>query len=238
MPTQKTPPKPQQLTVAVSDISETLSDENPNQLSDQDFRGLCEAVARLDFAQAVTLRQRAGQQFDVVDGNHRLRAARVAGLTELPALVYPESMTDAQLRALRLALNRWRGDPRPDVVAADLKFLHAEGFDREDLYAASGWDRSELDLLLGEGAGSGGGESLDDLAEQLPDPEAGSAGGERGPTERTEDSPSLEIVCSTGAGSKELRELLGRAAKRAGARGKFRLEKAALWALRRALEED
>ena len=237
MPPVKISVKPTQLTVSISDIEETSSDENPNLLSDQDFAGLCAAVSKLDFAQAVTLRQRPGQQFDVVDGNHRLRAARVAGLTELPALVYPESMTDAQLRALRLALNRWRGDPRPDVVAADLKFLHSEGWDRAELYAASGWDRSELDLLLGDGV-SGGEGGAGDLASSLPDPDSGGSGAGTSPSERTEDSPSLEIICSTPAATKELRDLMGRAAKRANARGKYRLEKAVKWALLRALEED
>jgi hypothetical protein len=229
--------KPTQLTISISDVTETPEGENCNQLSDSDFAGLCAAVSKLDFAQAVTLRQRPGQQFDVVDGNHRLRAARVAGLTELPALVYPESMTDAQLRALRLALNRWRGDPRPDVVAADLKFLHSEGWDRAELYAASGWDRSELDLLLGDGV-SGDEGGAGDLASSLPDPDSGGAGAGTSPSERTEDSPSLEIICSTPAATKELRDLMGRAAKRANARGKYRLEKAVKWALLRALEED
>ena len=236
MPSVKVAVKPTQLTISISDVTETPEGENCNQLSDSDFAGLCAAVSKLDFAQAVTLRQRPGQQFDVVDGNHRLRAARVAGLTELPALVYPESMTDAQLRALRLALNRWRGDPRPDVVAADLKFLHSEGWDRAELYAASGWDRSELDLLLGDGVS--GDEGAGDLASSLPDPDGGGSGPGASPSERTEDSPSLEIICSTPAATKELRDLMGRAAKRANARGKYRLEKAVKWALLRALEED
>lgn len=231
----KTPPKPVQLLVPVADIQLTESDENPNHLSDADFRGLCEAISRLDFAQAVTLRKLPGQQLDVVDGNHRVRAARVACITELPALVYPEAMTDAQLRALRLALNRWRGDPRPDVVAADLRFLASEGWDREDLYAAAGWDRGELDLLLGGQKEGGDDSELPDI----PDPGgSGSAPAERAPREEVTESPELVLTCSTAEGCKELRELLGRAARRAGARGKFRLEKAALWALRRALEED
>lgn len=236
MPPVKIAVKPTQLTISISDVTETPEGENCNQLSDQDFAGLCAAVSKLDFAQAVTLRQRPGQQFDVVDGNHRLRAARVAGLTELPALVYPEAMTDAQLRALRLALNRWRGDPRPDVVAADLKFLHSEGWDRSELYAASGWDRAELDLLLGDGLGAD--EGAGDLTGGIPDPDSGGSGAGTSPSERTEDSPSLEIICSTPAATKELRDLMGRAAKRANARGKYRLEKAVKWALLRALEED
>ena len=236
MPPAKVTTKPTQLTVSISDISETLSDDNPNTLSDQDFAGLCEAVSKLDFAQAVTLRRRPGQQFDVVDGNHRLRAARISGLTELPALVYPESMTDAQLRALRLALNRWRGDPRPDVVAADLKFLHSEGWDRSELYAASGWDRAELDLLLGDGLGAD--EGTGDLTGGIPDPDSGGGSGSgAAPSERAEESPSLEIICSTPAATKELRDMLGRAAKRAGARGKYRMEKAIKWALQVALDE-
>jgi hypothetical protein len=172
----------------------------------------------------------------VAAANHRLRAARVAGLSELPALVYPESMTDAQLRALRLALNRWRGEPRQDVVAADLKFLHGEGWSREDLYAAAGWDRADMDLLLGVEPGTdGAGSELPDL----PDPDAGSGSGDAGvPAERSEQSPLLEVSCSTAAGQRELKALLARACKRAGARGKFKLEAGLRWALKEALGEN
>lgn len=232
----KTPPRPAQLTIPIDSVDETDPDSNCNEMSSEDFAGLCQAVQRLDFAQAITLRARGGGRHDIVDGNHRLRAAKVAGLLELPALVYPESMTDAQLRALRLALNRWRGDPRPDVVAADLKFLHAEGWDRADLHAAAGWDRADLDLLLGPEAGSSASGSL---LPELPDPDEDGAGGGDGSSgsERVEESPTIEITCSTPAGQRELRGMLARAAKRAGARGKFKLEAAVRWALKAALDE-
>lgn len=236
MAPSKTPPRPIQLVVPVADVQETATDANPNEMSSADFAGLCEAVRRLDFAQAITLRALPGKQYDIVDGNHRLRAARVAGLSELPALVYPESMTDAQLRALRLALNRWRGEPRQDVVAADLKFLHGEGWSREDLYAAAGWDRADMDLLLGVEPGTDGtGSELPDL----PDPDAGNGPGDAGaPAERSEQSPLLEVSCSTAAGQRELKALLARACKRAGARGKFKLEAGLRWALKEALGEN
>jgi hypothetical protein len=236
MPPSKAPPRPIQLIVPVADVQETATDANPNEMSEVDFAGLCEAVQRLDFAQAITLRALPSKQYDIVDGNHRLRAARVAGLVELPALVYPESMTDAQLRALRLALNRWRGEPRQDVVAADLKFLHGEGWSREDLYAAAGWDRTDMDLLLGVEPGTdGAGADLPDL----PDPDAGSSSGDAGATaERSEQSPLLEVSCSTASGQRELKALLSRACKRAGARGKFKLEAGLRWALKEALGEN
>ena len=76
------------------------------------------------------------------------------------------------------------------------------------------------------------------MASSLPDPDSSGSGAGASPSERTEDSPSLEIICSTPAATKELRDLMGRAAKRANARGKYRLEKAVKWALLRALEED
>lgn len=228
--------KPVQLTVPIVSVDETDPDSNCNEMSPEDFAGLCQAVQRLDFAQAVTLRARGGGRHDIVDGNHRLRAAKVAGLLELPALVYPESMTDAQLRALRLALNRWRGEPRQDVVAADLKFLHGEGWSREDLYAAAGWDRTDMDLLLGVEPGTdGAGSELPDL----PDPDEGGGAGEgAAPAERSEQSPLLEVSCSTAAGQRELKGLLARACKRAGARGKFKLEAGLRWALKEALGEN
>jgi hypothetical protein len=86
-----------------------------------------------------------------------------------------------------------------------------------------------------EPGADGAGSQLPDL----PDPDAGSGSGDAGaPAERSEQSPLLEVNCSTVAGQRELKALLARACKRAGARGKFKLEAGLRWALKEALGEN
>jgi hypothetical protein len=46
------------------------------------------------------------------------------------------------------------------------------------------------------------------------------------------------VSCSTASGQRELKALLSRACKRAGARGKFKLEAGLRWALKEALGEN
>lgn len=202
-------------------LDESPDNDNPNQMSDEDFRGLVEAISRLDFAQALTV-MKSGERYRVVDGVHRKRAAVLAGRETLPALVY-EPMEEAQFRALRLALNRWRGDPRASAVHADVLFLHEAGWDAALLHASAGLPQEELDAILNLApipTGSEGG----DLT--LPDPDAGSLGNGTTPSgsELLSTSPIIEIACSSPASKEELVRLLKRAGKGAKARGKFKLE--------------
>lgn len=217
--------------VPVSRILDTPLQENPNAMSDEDFRGLVEAVRHLDFAQAVTLDELPNGDFRIVDGQHRKRAAALVGRETLPALVY-KGLEDAQLRALRLALNRWRGDLKPHVVQEDVLFLHEAGLQREHLFAACGLTHEELDAILVPAPP----ETLapdDDL--RLPDPEAGSERATPAPVEGA--ACSIVIPCSSSATRKELTSLLQRACKGAGARGKFKLEAALRAALRSFVAE-
>ncbi|TXH50607.1 MAG: hypothetical protein E6Q97_20245 [Desulfurellales bacterium] len=216
--------------VAVSAILDTPTDQNPNAMSDEDFRGLVEAVRHLDFAQAVTLDELPSGEFRIVDGQHRKRAAALVGRETLPALVY-KGLDEAQFRSLRLALNRWRGDLRPHVVQEDVLLLHEAGLQREHLFAACGLTHEELDAILlpppAESLGAG-----DDL--RLPDPEEAPRSA---PPAAEGAACSITIPCSSPQARKELTSLLTRACKAAGARGKFKLEAALRAALRAYVAE-
>jgi ParB-like chromosome segregation protein Spo0J len=224
-------PKPVLLpAVDLSLVNDTEDSENPNMMPDEDFRGLVESISKLDFAQAITISEVGDGRYRLIDGQHRKRASLIAKRQTLPALVYP-AIPEENFRALRLALNRWRGEARASAVHADIRFLHEAGFEREYLFAAGGLSSEDLDAVLGiatELPASAAG--LDDI----PDPETlGTA-----PAPLATGSPSFEVPCSSPASYQEMMNLLKRAARGAKAKGKFRIEATLRAALRAYVGED
>jgi ParB-like chromosome segregation protein Spo0J len=224
-------PKPVLLpAVDLSLVNDTEDSENPNMMPDEDFRGLVESISKLDFAQAITISEVGDGRYRLIDGQHRKRASLIAKRQTLPALVYP-AIPEEHFRALRLALNRWRGEARASAVHADIRFLHEAGFEREYLFAAGGLSSEDLDAVLGiatELPASAAG--LDDI----PDPETlGTA-----PAPLATGSPSFEVPCSSPASYQEMMNLLKRAARGAKAKGKFRIEATLRAALRAYVGED
>lgn len=224
-------PKPVLLpAVDLSLVNDTEDGENPNMMPDEDFRGLVESISKLDFAQAITICEVGDGRYRLIDGQHRKRASLIAKRQTLPALVYP-AIPEEHFRALRLALNRWRGEARASAVHADIRFLHEAGFEREYLFAAGGLSSEDLDAVLGiatELPASAAG--LDDI----PDPETlGTA-----PAPLATGSPSFEVLCSSLGSYQEMMHLLKRAARGAKAKGKFRIEATLRAALRAYVGED
>lgn len=230
-------PAPHLAVVSTALLDDTPDEENPNQLSEEDFRGLVEAITRLDFAQALTLMERPGGRFRVVDGMHRKRAAAIAKRQDLPAVIYPE-MPEAQFRALRLALNRWRGDQRMSAVHEDLRMLHEAGMGRDLLFAAAGLPPEELDAVLGLGASLGVTGDLLNVDTDLPDPDVSAEGSTPAITPSESTTPGIEIACSSAESCRELRALLQRAGRVSRARGKFKLEAIIRTALQAYLHVD
>lgn len=81
----------------------------------------------------------------LVDGVHRVLAARAAGLTEVPAVVVSVGADEAA--ALQIGMNRLRGELNLAEVAECLRDLHDDGWSSEQL-AMSGFSGEELDALL------------------------------------------------------------------------------------------
>lgn len=230
-------PAPRLAVISTALLDDTPDEENPNQLSEEDFRGLVEAVTRLDFAQALTLMERPEGRFRIVDGMHRKRAAAIAKRQDLPAVIYP-TMPEAQFRALRLALNRWRGDQRMSAVHEDLRLLHEAGVGRDLLFAAAGLPPEELDAVLGLGTALGSSGDLLDAGGDLPDPDASAAGKAPAAAPSESATPIIEIACSSAESHRELRALLLRAGRTSRARGKFKLEATIRAALQAYLHAD
>ena len=214
-------PAPRQLRVALDLIDDVPGAENPNRLDEADFARLVDAVA-VEFGQDVTLMELGNGRYKPVDGVHRCRAARLAGLLEVPALAYPP-LSAAQYRWLRLSLNGNRGEPNQPVVHEEVRLLAQEGLGHDLIATAAGLAAEELEALLGaaaEQAGNKGGAPPIDLG-SIPDPPAGSLG--EAPREGVEEALVLEVPCATAADLAELRDLLKRAGRGTGARGKYRI---------------
>lgn len=65
-----------------------------------DLRELADSIRRYGILQPLTVRRRSGGGFELVAGERRLRAARMAGLREAPCLVAAVSEEDSALLAL------------------------------------------------------------------------------------------------------------------------------------------
>jgi len=85
----------------------------------------------------------------VVDGHLRLKAAKKLGLTEVP-VVLADDMTDLQIKAFRLSVNKMAelAEWDDELLALELGELHAADFDM----ALLGFDASELSIKMGMGA--------------------------------------------------------------------------------------
>ena len=87
---------------------------NPNRMDRGKFCALVEAIRRFGFVQPLLVRRRE-DFYEVVDGAHRLRAAKEAGLTAVECVVVECDEEEAKLRTLMM--NRLRGRFEPFALA-------------------------------------------------------------------------------------------------------------------------
>ncbi len=114
---------------------------NPRQprkaFDDNSLRDLAASLKRSGLLQPVVVR-RHGQQFQIVVGERRWRAARLAGLSHIPAVV--RDTTDAESLELALVENLLREDLNP--------MDEAEGYQR--LLGEFDWTQEELGQRIGK----------------------------------------------------------------------------------------
>jgi ParB family chromosome partitioning protein len=95
----------------------------------------------------ILVRASGAQKFEIIGGERRWRAAKQAGLTEIPALV--RELTDAQVALIALVENIQREDLAPLEVAQSLKQLMAEfKFTQEQAADKIGRSRAAVANLL------------------------------------------------------------------------------------------
>ena len=123
---------------------------NPRQprkaFDDKALHDLSESLKRSGVLQPVVVR-RHGQQFEIVVGERRWRAAKMAGLTYIPAVV--REVTDAETLELALVENLLREDLNPmEEAEAYQRLLTEFAWTQEELGQRVGKDRSSVANFL------------------------------------------------------------------------------------------
>lgn len=115
---------------------------NPNRQSEHDFNLLLKSMTEDGFTQPIVCQQ---DSREIVDGEHRWRAAGKLGYTEIPVVFV--NMTEAQRRIATLRHNRARGSEDVDLsaeVLRDLQKLGALDWAQDSLQL----DDAEMNALL------------------------------------------------------------------------------------------
>lgn len=120
-------------------------DSNPNKMDDDKVAMLVEAVRRVGFLQPILVRSMGAGKWRIRDGHHRARAAREAGLTEVPAVVFEGG--DADDLALPIGMNRLRGELDIAKVADRVTELVDLGWAAPD-FVVAGLSESEVADML------------------------------------------------------------------------------------------
>jgi ParB/RepB/Spo0J family partition protein len=142
---------------------------NPNTMDTVQLEALVRSIKELGFLAPIVGRLIKDDVVEVVDGHHRLLAAKKAGMQNIPVMLV-ESLDDAHVVVASVALNRLRGELSLSTVASMLGTLHAGGWTTEEL-ALSGFTTDEVaDMLT-----ASNNISTEDLLEgsdvSLPEPE-------------------------------------------------------------------
>lgn len=95
--------------------------DNPNRMSDVTYQRLRRAIQSEGLNSTVVVRDLGGGLYEIVDGCHRVRAARDLALEYVAAWVYPPgTLDDAKAKALQIGFNALTGEPDLTAVAQAL----------------------------------------------------------------------------------------------------------------------
>lgn len=145
----ETLPKTDQIVVPLSELRD--AERNPNVMDQQKFDLLKQVIARAGFTQPICVRAFDSSQWEIIDGHHRVQAARELGMTQVPAVTVVCS--EAEGEVLRAAMNRLRGEVDLNVMANIVRDLHDGGWRLEDM-VLTGFSMDEVNDLLSASAAS------------------------------------------------------------------------------------
>jgi ParB family chromosome partitioning protein len=133
------------------DLAVELITPNPHQprerFDDEALQSLSESIAENGILQPVLVRPRAGGSYELIAGERRWRAAKLAGLEKVPALV--RERDDAASLELALVENMARADLNPVEEARACAALVEElGLTREEVGRRVGRSRVAVSNLL------------------------------------------------------------------------------------------
>jgi ParB family chromosome partitioning protein len=144
-------PEPGDDGAELRDLAVELLKPNPDQprrsFDEQALQALAESVSERGVLQPVLVRPRAGGTFEIVAGERRWRAAKLAGLERVPALV--QDRDDATTLEVALVENMAREDLNPVEEARAVAALVEElGLTREAVGKRVGRSRVAISNLL------------------------------------------------------------------------------------------
>lgn len=115
--------------------------------AESELAELAESVRKNGVLQPVLVRRKGDGFFELVAGERRLRAATMAGLRNLPAIV--RNVTDEQAMIFALVENVQRKDLNPvETARAYHRLLNEFGFSQETVAQHVGKDRSSVANLM------------------------------------------------------------------------------------------
>jgi ParB family transcriptional regulator, chromosome partitioning protein len=110
------------------------------------LEGLANSIETHGIIQPLLVR-RKGTSYELIAGERRLRAAKLAGLAEVPAIV--QDYADERILEIALIENIQREDLNPMETAQALDRLHTEmNLSHEEIAARTGKDRTTITNLL------------------------------------------------------------------------------------------
>lgn len=113
----------------------------------EDLKSLAASIAATGLIQPVIVRTRPNEVYELVAGERRWRAAQMAGLSEIPAVVRDAS--DAEMLEIALAENIFREDLNAiDRAQAYRRYCDQFGLTPEDVAAKLGEDRTTVTNYL------------------------------------------------------------------------------------------
>lgn len=113
------------------------SPDNRKRFNEQALQELAESIKTMGVAQAILIRpvtptEEAPQAFEIVAGERRFRASRIAGKTHIPALC--RTLSDLDAAKIRILENLQREDPHPMEEAEGYQLLMLQhGFTADQL---------------------------------------------------------------------------------------------------------
>jgi len=113
------------------------------EFADADLAELAKSVKQNGLLQPVLVRRKGDGFFELIVGERRLRAAKLAGLKSIPAIV--RNSSDEQAMELALVENLQRKDLNPmEAARAYHRLLHEFGFTQDTVAQRIGKDRSSI----------------------------------------------------------------------------------------------
>jgi ParB-like chromosome segregation protein Spo0J len=187
---------------------------NPNRMEPEMVSMLAEAIRREGFLQPILVRPTlmpsggaGGVMHEIIDGHHRVMAAKEAGMANVPCVI--ADVDDYTAIALRIGMNRLRGDLDLTSTAREIQKLLDGGWDLSDL-TVTGFAADEVaDLVRSLKTEDVEIRAIDEMHEGLEDDDAPVA------------KPfSLEVIFKTRDELKRVKKALKKAAGKSGDYGK------------------